>query len=219
MLPLTPRANGHGPLQVLFLGAHSDDIEIGCGGTLSRLLAAQPEACIHWIVFGAAGTRADEARRSARSLLRKAAGATICVEEFRDGFFPFQGAALKDYFERLKAMVRPDAIFTHHQADRHQDHRVIAELTWNTFRDHLILEYEIPKYDGGLLTPNHFVPLDASTCRRKVGHLMRAFPSQRDKQWFEEDTFLGLMRLRGIESASRTGYAEGFHVAKAVLEW
>ena len=219
VLSLTPHRGDRGPLSVLFLGAHSDDIEIGCGGTVSRLLAAYPDVSIHWIVFGTSGERAKEAFRSARRLLRRAKDPQVSVEGFRDGFFPYQGADLKTYFERLKTAVSPDAIFTHHQADRHQDHRVIAELTWNTFRDHFILEYEIPKYDGGLVTPNHFVQLDVATCRRKVGHLMKAFPSQAGKRWWGEDTFLGLMRLRGVESGSRTGYAEGFHVPKAMFQW
>jgi LmbE family N-acetylglucosaminyl deacetylase len=216
---LTLRRSAREPLRVLFLGAHSDDIEIGCGGTLLRILAAHPKASVHWVVFSGQGTRAAEARKSARSLLRNAVDPTITIEDFRDGFFPYQGAELKAYFERLKGLVRPDLIFTHHLVDRHQDHRAVAELTWNTFRDHLILEYEIPKFDGGLVTPNHFVPLDAATCRRKVRHLMRAFPTQRDKPWFGEDTFLGVMRLRGVECASHTGYAEGFHVSKGVFEW
>jgi LmbE family N-acetylglucosaminyl deacetylase len=219
MLPLTLRRDGRRPLTILCLGAHSDDIEIGCGATLLRLLASHPDASVYWIVFSAEEQRADEARQSARAMLRRAARATIAVEGFRDGFFPHEGADIKSYFERLKSLVSPDVIFTHHQADRHQDHRVVAELTWNTYRDHLVLEYEIPKYDGGLVTPNHFVPIDTATCRRKVRHLMRAFPSQQGRGWWSEETFLGLMRLRGIESASRTGYAEGFHVPKAVLEW
>lgn len=219
MLPLTFRRDARRPLTILCLGAHSDDIEIGCGATVLRLLASHPGAVVYWIVFSAEDARADEARRSARGMLRRAGRATVAVEGFRDGFFPHEGATLKAYFEDMKSRVNPDVIFTHHQGDRHQDHRVVAELTWNTFRDHLVLEYEIPKYDGGLVTPNAFVPIDGATCRRKVRHLMRAFPSQRGKRWWGEETFLALMRLRGVESASRTGYAEGFHVPKAVLEW
>jgi LmbE family N-acetylglucosaminyl deacetylase len=219
MLPLTPRRDDVASMRVLCIGAHSDDIEIGCGGTMLRLIAANPGISIHWVVLAAREHRADEARRSASRLLRAAGDATIVIEDFRDGFFPYQGAEIKDYFERLKTGATPDVIFTHHHADLHQDHRLVAELTWNTFRDHLILEYEIPKYDGGLTTPNHFVPLDAATCRRKVGNLMKAFPSQAGKHWFAEETFLGLMRLRGVECGARSGYAEGFHVRKTVLQW
>jgi LmbE family N-acetylglucosaminyl deacetylase len=181
------------------------------------LLAARRDVRVLWVVFSARGARAHEARRSAGRLLRRAARLEFALEEFRDGFFPFQGTEIKEYFEQLKGRVRPDLVFTHHLADRHQDHRLVAELTWNTFRDHLIVEYEVPKYDGGLETPNLFVPLSAATCRRKVRHLLSAFPSQRSKHWFDERTFLGLMRLRGLESAARTGYAEGFHCRKAAL--
>jgi LmbE family N-acetylglucosaminyl deacetylase len=202
---------------VLCLGAHSDDLEIGCGGTLLNLLATRRDVRVFWVVLSAHGERATEARHSAARLLKRAGSHTIAVEGFRDGFFPFQGTEIKEYFERLKGHVRPDIVFTHHIADRHQDHGLVGELTWNTFRDHLILEYEVPKYDGGLETPNVFAPLTAAVCRRKVRHLLRAFPSQRSKHWFDERTFLGLMRLRGLESAARTGYAEGFHVQKASL--
>jgi LmbE family N-acetylglucosaminyl deacetylase len=219
MMPLTPGVAARAPLTVLCLGAHADDIEIGCGGLLLRLLARRSDVTVHWIVLSAAGQRAAEARHSAQALLRRAGDSTIAIESFRDGFFPYDGTAVKEYFEALKGRVQPDVILTHQQADRHQDHRLVAELTWNTFRDHLILEYEVPKYDGGLLTPNLFVPLDAATCRRKVRHLMAAFPSQRAKHWYDGDTFLGLMRLRGVESGSPTGYAEGFHSHKAVLAW
>jgi LmbE family N-acetylglucosaminyl deacetylase len=217
VLPLVLPSRDKGPLSVLCLGAHADDLEIGCGGTLLQLVAARPDVRLRWIVLSAHGERATEARRSAARLLSRAAQVEVAIEQFRDGFFPFLGTEIKEYFERLKGWIHPHVIFTHHGADRHQDHRVVAELTWNTFRDHLILEYEVPKYDGGLETPNLYVPLSAAVCRRKVRHLLRAFPSQRAKRWFDEGTFTGLMRLRGLECAARTGYAEGFHSRKATL--
>jgi LmbE family N-acetylglucosaminyl deacetylase len=167
-------------------------------------------------VFSAPGRRGDEARRSAARFLRTAGAADVRLHEFRDGFFPHQGAAIKEVFEALKP-VAPDIVFTHHGADRHQDHRVVCELTWNTFRDHLILEYEIPKYDGDLTTPNVFVPLAPRHRRRKVALLRDSFPSQRRKRWFTAATFEGLMRLRGIECAAAEGYAEGFHARKLAL--
>ena len=201
---------------ILCLGAHSDDIEIGSGGTLLRLLREYPGTRVHWVVFSATGRRAQEARRSAARFLRAAGSADVQLHEFRDGFFPHEGAGIKDAFEALKP-VAPDVVFTHHGADRHQDHRVVCELTWNTFRDHLILEYEIPKYDADLGSPNVFVPLAARDRRRKVDILMSGFPSQRRKRWFSAATFEGLMRLRGVECAAREGYAEAFHARKMCL--
>jgi LmbE family N-acetylglucosaminyl deacetylase len=202
---------------ILCLGAHADDIEIGCSGTVLRLLAERQDLTVWWIVFSATGERAREARRSAQRLLARAHGTEVVVHGFRDGFFPSLLGDIKEVFEALKGQIEPDLVLTHHAADRHQDHRVIAELTWNTFRDHLVLEYEVPKYDGGLDSPNVFVPLGRGVCRRKIGHLLSAFPSQRSKSWFTEDTFAGLLRLRGVESASPTGFAEGFHGRKLVV--
>jgi LmbE family N-acetylglucosaminyl deacetylase len=206
-------------LHVLCLGAHSDDLEIGCGGTILALLRQRSDVSIHWIVFSGCAEREREARCSAARFLSSAREVTVQVHAFRDGFFPFVGGEIKDVFEQLKATQSPDIVFTHHRADLHQDHRVIAELTWSTFRDHLILEYEIPKYDGGLHTPNVYVPLDESARRDKVAFLMQSFASQRAKRWFSPDTFESLLRLRGIECASPSGYAEGFHAPKAVLSW
>ena len=203
--------------RILCVGAHSDDIEIGCGGTVLRLLALYPELEVRWIVLSGNERRADEARCAASLFLRDAVRADVSVHAFRDGFFPYVGGEIKEFFETLKAERSPDLIFTHSRDDRHQDHRVVADLTWNTFRDHAILEYEIPKYDGELASPNFFVPIDDETRQRKVSYLMRAFGSQRDKRWFTEDTFTGLMRLRGIECASPSGSAEGFHARKLVL--
>ena len=199
-------------LRVLCLGAHSDDIEIGCGGTILRLISDGWKLDVHWVVLCSNETRGDEARGSARDFLCGAAQQRISVEHFRDGFLPYSGPPVKEYFEELKKEPSPHVIFTHHRADLHQDHRLVCELTWNTFRDHLILEYEVPKFDGDLSVPNFFVSLDEKLARRKIELLMKHFGTQRSKHWFTEDTFLGLMRLRGIES--RTRFAEGFHGRK-----
>ena len=211
-------SGGSGPLTVLCLGAHSDDIEIGCAGTLLRLLAECRDVRCHWVVLsgGGSGERASEARASAGALLGRCATA-IEVQNFRDAYFPYCGEQVKDYFEQLKRQVRPDVVLTHYREDLHQDHRTVAELTWNTFRDHLILEYEIPKYDGGLGSPNLFVPLSEETAARKVELLMTHFASQRSNQWFSEETFRGLMRLRGIECNAPSGYAEAFYCRKGVV--
>jgi LmbE family N-acetylglucosaminyl deacetylase len=218
MLALTLGVPSRAPLSVLCLGAHPDDIEIGCGGTLLRLLDERPRVTVHWVVMCPAGARALEARRSATRLLRGAHAHHIRIERFRDGYLPYQGAAVKDVFEELKKVVSPDIVFTHTRQDDHQDHRLIAELTWNTFRDHCILEYEIPKYDGDLGHPNVFVPLAPAIRRRKIRLLLSAFPSQRAKRWFSEATFDGLMRLRGVECGAPEGYAEAFYGRKVVLQ-
>lgn len=217
MLHLALGSNDAAPMSVLCLGAHSDDLEIGCGGTLMALVASQPQVRVDWVVFSASDARAAEARAGAACVLRGAARISVTVEAFRDGFFPYVGDEVKEYFEGLKDRCSPDLIFTHHRDDRHQDHRLIAELTWNTFRDHLILEYEIPKYDGELGAPNLFVPLDESTCRRKVRAITDTFQTQRSRRWFSDDTFLSLLRLRGLEAGSPTGYAEAFFCRKGVV--
>ena len=203
-------------LTVLCLGAHSDDIEIGCGGTVLWLARHYPNAVFHWVVFSAAGVREAEARRAA-SLFAGPALQGSLLKTFPDGFMPFVGAEVKAVFEELKQSVSPDLIFTPHRKDAHQDHRLLGELTWNTFRDHLILEYEIPKYDGDLGQPNVFCQVDPETCQKKVSHLMDAFPSQHVKSWFEESTFLSLMRLRGMECNAPSGYAEAFYCRKLVF--
>jgi LmbE family N-acetylglucosaminyl deacetylase len=208
---LPPRA------RLLCLGAHADDIEIGCGGTVLRLLREHPGLRVHWLVLSAAGRRADEARASARRFLGRARS-VVEIEGFRDGYLPAARAEVKDRFERLKRAMDPDLILTHHEGDLHQDHDLIGRLTRETFRDHAILGYEVPKYDGGLGMPNVFVPLDAATRRRKVRLLMSGFPSQRSKRWFSPETFDAVMRLRGIECAAPTGYAEAFHGRKLVLD-
>jgi LmbE family N-acetylglucosaminyl deacetylase len=202
---------------VLCLGAHADDIEIGCAGTVLKLAEARPGLGVTWVVFSADGARAGEARRSAAALLRTVKRKEIVVKTFRDGYFPSEMAAIKDVFEALKERVAPDVILTHHGHDRHQDHRLIAELTWNTFRRHLVLEYEIPKYDGDLGAPGVFVPLSDALARRKVRHVLRHFGSQRRRPWFTDDLFLSLLRLRGMESPTATRYAEAFYCRKLVL--
>jgi LmbE family N-acetylglucosaminyl deacetylase len=204
-------------LNILCLGSHSDDIEIGCGGTILRLLNEYPGCVFHWVVFSAIGVRKDEAQCAAESFVGSKHLERIVLKEFRDGFMPFAGSEVKDVFEDLKTTVAPDLIFTHRRNDAHQDHRLISELTWNTFRDHFILEYEVPKYDGDLGQPTVFVPLEADIYQKKVRNLMDAFQSQRSKRWFEESTFLSLMRLRGMECNAPTGYAEAFYCHKLVL--
>src|SRR5712692_2151120 len=216
MLALTLPKKNSGPLKILCLGSHSDDIEIGCGGTILWLLAGQQEIEVAWVVFGSSNKRDQEARDSAARFLIQAKNKNVIVKNFRDGFFPFEGAQIKNYFEELKS-VSPDLIFTHNRKDAHQDHRLIAELTWNTFRNHLILEYEIPKYDGDLGQPNFFVPLEQNNYQKKIRYLTEAFETQRAKRWFEPETFLALMRLRGMECVSPSGYAEAFYCRKLVL--
>jgi LmbE family N-acetylglucosaminyl deacetylase len=209
-------AGGSARLRLLCLGAHSDDIEIGCGGLLLRLAHTRPLS-VDWVVFSAGGRRGAEAKRGAARFLEGAAQRRVTTHRFRDGFFPYGGAAIQAVFERLKRTVRPDLVLTHYRDDRHQDHRVLSDLTWNTFRDHCILEYEIPKYDGDLGTPNLFVPLDEATARRKVELIRDTFTTQRDRHWFADETFLGLMRLRGMECRAPDGYAEAFYARKTVL--
>jgi LmbE family N-acetylglucosaminyl deacetylase len=208
---------GRGRSRVLAIGCHADDIELGCGGTMLALTGENAEVDVTWLVLGAADARAEEARASATAFLEQAAERNIIVEGFRDGFFPYLGPEVKDRFEELKREVSPDVVFTHTASDLHQDHRLVAELTWNTFRNHLILEYEIPKYDADLTAPNVYFPLSAELAGRKIDLLLEHFPSQREKHWFTDDLFRGLMRLRGMESNSPTGLAEGFRCRKLVL--
>jgi LmbE family N-acetylglucosaminyl deacetylase len=218
MLPLNLRARSGTPLRILCFGAHSDDIEIGCGGLILTTLASGADVEVEWVVLSADVVREREAHCSARNFLQAARRAHVTVRQFTDGSFPFEGAAIKQEFERLKrSLPAPDLVLTHYRDDRHQDHRLISDLTWNTFRDQLVLEYEIPKYDGDLGTPNTFMPLDRATSLRKVEYIERAFASQRDKHWFTSETFLGLMRLRGIECRAPEGYAEAYHARKLVV--
>lgn len=206
------------PLQrILCLGAHCDDIEIGCGGTLLKLAATYPALQVDWVVFSSTPERAQEAAASAQNFLAALPNNTVQILAFRDGFFPYAGAAIKEEFERLKASCQPDLVFTHYREDRHQDHRLLNELTWNSFRDHLILEYEIPKYDGDLGQPNFFVHLEEMDCQRKIAYLLRHFQSQANKHWFTEETFRALLRLRGIEARAPQLYAEAFYARKIVV--
>lgn len=200
--------------RVLAIGCHADDIEIGCGGTLIALSRARPGLALTWVVLAAPGDRAAEARASAQAFLADADVLDVRIHEFRDGFLPYVGGEVKEVFEELKE-VRPDLVFTHTRHDLHQDHRLACELTWNTFRNHLILEYEIPKYDGDLGSPNVFVPLEEFLVEEKLRVLRDHYASQHSKHWFDDELFRGLMRLRGMESASR--YAEAFTCRKLTL--
>jgi len=217
MLELIPALRAKSKLSVLCLGAHSDDIEIGCGGTILRLLRACGECDVTWVVFSAKAQRRREAVSSAKRFLKGARTSTVITKSFRESFFPYRGEAIKSCFEELKLRLQPDLIFTHYRHDLHQDHRVICELTWNTFRNHQILEYEIPKYDGDIGQPNVYVPLTQTMCDNKVRYLMDGFSTQRSRQWFTEDTFYALLRLRGIESNAPEKYAEAFYGRKIVL--
>lgn len=204
-------------LNVVCLGAHCDDIEIGCGGTILKLIEQYKRLSVHWIVFSSDEVRAEEARQSAEMFLRPVESRSIAIKKFPNSFFPYVGTDIKTDFERLKQEVSPDVIFTHYRNDLHQDHRTISELTWNTFRNHLILEYEIPKYDGDIGSPNSFVHLDEIIVRKKIFFIMESFRSQRGKHWFDEETFSSMLRLRGMESASPVKYAEAFYSRKVVL--
>lgn len=217
MFPLNLPADTASPFQVLCLGAHSDDIEIGCGGTILRLLSAYPNLDVVWVVFSSGREREREARSSAALFLKAAQRQRVIVKSFRDGFFPYEGARIKEFFETLKKDVNPDLIFTHYRNDRHQDHRTISDLTWNTWRQHLILEYEIPKYDGDLGTPNCFVPLTRQFCSRKIKYICDVFQTQSNKAWLTTDTFQALLRLRGVECAAPDKYAEAFYCRKFTL--
>jgi LmbE family N-acetylglucosaminyl deacetylase len=217
MLELGLGAGSDGPHSFLFVGAHCDDVEIGCGATVRKLVERFPDAEYSWVVMTSNSTRADEAGAAAQAFLAGAEHTSIEVEDFRDGYLPFAGPEVKDYFEDLKSRCSPDVIFTHHIRDAHQDHRLVAELTWNTFRDHLILEYEIPKYDGDLGSPNLFVEVTDEECREKIDLVLEHFPSQHSRGWFDEATFRAVMRLRGLECHAAAGLAEAFHARKALL--
>lgn len=201
----------------LFIGAHCDDIEIGCGGAVLELAQRYPEAVVYWVVLSGNSVRRKEAVRAAKAFARNWSSVEILIKDFRESYFPSQFDLIKDFFEDLKVRTRPDMIFTHFREDLHQDHRVVSEMTWNSFRDHMILEYEIPKYDGGLGSPSFFIPISSKARRRKVDILMRIFQSQKYKHWFTSETFGALMRLRGLECNSTSGYAEAFYSRKLVF--
>jgi LmbE family N-acetylglucosaminyl deacetylase len=208
---------GAAPMRILCLGAHGDDIEIGCGGTLLRLLSERPGSSVHWVVLSATPEREAEVRASAAEFLVQAGQATVIVKTFRESYFPAAWSGIKDFFEELRRQVEPDLIFCHRRHDDHQDHKLVAELTWNTFRNHLVLEHEIPKYEGDLGSPNIYVPLPRAVAERKVELLVRHFPSQAARSWFRPDTFHGLMAIRGVECNAAEGRAEAFHARKLVI--
>ena len=203
--------------KILCLGAHPDDIEIGCGGTILRILEEAPSAEFCWVVFSGNQKRREEAFQSAELFLRTIESKKIFVEEFRESYFPFIGDQIKDFFEKLKTDFSPDFVFTHYRGDAHQDHRLISELTWNTFRNHFILEYEIPKFEGDLATPNLYVNLDESHVRKKIDYVFEKFVTQREKLWFSKETFRSILRIRGVESNSPTNYSEAFHCRKIIF--
>lgn len=211
-----PILAGEGRRRILFLGAHADDIEIGCGGTVLRLVADRRDLEVRWVVFCATPERAGEARASASAFLGEVK-ATVVVRDHRDGYLPWAGAAIKDEFEALKRDFAPDLIFTHQRHDLHQDHRLVSELTWNTWRNHFILEYEIPKFDGDFGSPNFFSALPAATVDRKISLLVRHFATQAGRQWFTPDLFRAVARIRGMECAAQEGLAEAFYCRKAVF--
>lgn len=203
--------------KVLCIGAHSDDIEIGCGGTNLRLLSEHDNLEVNWIILGAIGQRKVEAVSSANKFLAGAKRKRLFIKNFKESFFPYVGKEIKVFFEEVKKSVSPDIIFTHYRNDLHQDHRLVSELTWNTYRNHFILEYEIIKYDGDLGLPNFFVSLDEGTCRKKINYIMEVFKSQKHRDWFTPDSFYSILRIRGIECRAREKYAEGFHCRKLVI--
>jgi LmbE family N-acetylglucosaminyl deacetylase len=205
------------PATVLLLGAHCDDIEIGCGASILRLKQDYPDLHWCWVVFSSSEAREVEARRSANAFLQGVKHKRIIINRFRNGYFPYIGETIKDYFESLKEEINPNIIFTHYRDDLHQDHRIISQLTINTFRDHLILEYEIMKYDGDLGHTNFFMPASIEKMTRKIDYLFEFYITQLDKQWFSRETFQSLMRLRGIECNSTTGYAEAFYCRKLTV--
>ena len=202
---------------VLCLGAHCDDIEIGCSGALMELQQRVEGLKFVWVVLSSEDTRESETRKAAERVHGKGDHCQVFVHGFRGSYFPSSVSQIKDVFEALRKQVRPDLIFSHHLADRHQDHRVMAELTWNTFRNHMVLEYEISKYEGDLGHPNCFFPLSESVVERKIAMLMECFPSQLSRTWFDADLFRGLMRLRGVECNAESRFAEAFHVRKFTI--
>ena len=217
MNPLKFAARTDRPPTILFLGAHCDDIEIGCGGTIMSLLDSVVDVNITWVVFSSNEQRKVEATRGANLFTNNGGALNLKILDFKDGYLPYHGEAVKEAFESIKATVNPDLIFTHYRHDLHQDHRLVSELTWNTFRNHLILEYEIPKWDGDLGAPNSFVHLQQTTVDKKIQYLQQAYNSQQSKSWFTDDVFRSIMRIRGMESNSPSLLAEAFYSRKCVL--
>ena len=210
------REKGKG-LKVLCLGAHCDDIEIGCGGSLLKLINSGMVEEVQWIVFASNPKRKKEAEHCAGLFLKGLENQKVTVLDHRDAFLNFSALEIKEYLESVKGAFDPDLIFTHYRDDRHQDHRLISDLTWNTFRNHLILEYEIPKYDGDLGIPNCFFQLTETLAEKKINFLLEGFPSETGKHWFDRETFLAIMRIRGLESANKHKYAEAFHARKLII--
>ena len=203
--------------QILCLGAHSDDIEIGCGGTIIKLLQAFQNLSFYWVVFSSNGERRKEAIDSANFLIKAAKSKTIEIFQFKENYFPYSGYEIKETIDKFKTIISPDVIFTHYRNDSHQDHRLISELTWNAFRDHFILEYEIPKYDGDFGIPNFFVHLNETLCVKKINHLFNNFKTQTQRHWFTQDLFMAILRLRGIESNAPEKLAEAFYCRKMIF--
>lgn len=218
MLSLALTRNTNDPLNVLCLGAHCDDIEIGCGGTLLTLLSQHPRVNVYWQVFSSTPSRKNEAIAGAERFCANARNLEVNVLKFRDGYLPYEGAAVKESIEHTKSSFAPDIVFTHYRNDLHQDHRKVSELTWNTFRDHLILEYEVPKWDGDFGTPNVFFAIEQSVADKKIAALTEIYNSQNDKSWFTGDLFLSILRIRGMESNSRTKLAEAFYARKVSVD-
>lgn len=217
MMPFLFDCDPSQPFRLLCFGAHCDDIEIGCGGSILRILSERPQCEIRWVVMSGSAERRAEAEVSARSFLANVENRVVEVHSYRESFLPQQWGAIKDEIERVKSEFQPNLIFTHRRDDAHQDHALLGDLVWNSFRDHLIMEYEIPKYDGDMGRPNLFIPLSERFASRKVSLLLEHFPSQRRRAWFDERTFYALMRLRGMESNAPHGWAEGFYVRKVVV--
>ncbi len=209
--------HGQDARRILFLGAHADDIEIGCGGTVLRLAAERGDLEVRWVVFSATPERAAEARASASAFLTGVPQATVVVRDYRDGYLPWAGAAIKEEFEAIKREFVPDLIFTHYRRDLHQDHRLVSDLTWNTWRNHLILEYEIPKFDGDFGSPNLFSALSNATLERKIALLLQHYATQAGRQWFTADLFRAVARIRGMECVAPESLAEAFYCRKAVF--
>jgi len=204
-------------LRVLCVGAHCDDIEIGCGASLLRLQAHDRKVTVDWVVLCGSADRRKETLSALNMFLEPRNRGECLHGGFPDGRLPAVYSSVKDYFESLKERARPDVIFCHEREDRHQDHRIVNEMVWSTFRDHLVLEYEIPKWDGGLGQPNLYIPVDERQVLAKADALLEAYPSQAGKDWFKRDVFVALMRMRGLECRSPSGYAEAFHARKIRL--
>ncbi|MCB0668280.1 MAG: PIG-L family deacetylase [Saprospiraceae bacterium] len=217
MIRFQPENLAEKKLDVLCLGAHCDDIEIGCGGTLLQWIAENKINRVLWVVFSSNELRRKEAERSADRFLQGVNQVEVHILNYRDAFLQYHGLEVKEEFEKLKQMINPDVVFTHYRDDRHQDHRLLSDLAWNTFRNHLVLEYEIPKYDGDLGVTNAFVALENSVVEKKISILLQYFESQKGKHWFDEETFKSLLRIRGLECSSPTRYAESFYLRKCIL--